>query len=376
MTASLTLTLQDGTGQPITDARVTILDSSMQPVVTYYRIDDGDTVHGLPQGQFYVSVEADGFYQTGPLLVSLASGATQTAAPMMDVASLVTLTVTISDEMTYWDPTAPLVDDATVTIVDIYGNTVASETDVDGTAVFAGIQSGSYQLFVSALGHAGIVQTLLLGDTDLTQDTFLQQADVTYEMVTQPAGSAPEVVDFGNFDFFVARDGALDFSQMVSALNLPNILGRRGNETITGSQGDDRIDGRGGDDTVQGGPGDDTLRGGSGDDMLDGGIDDDILLGKTGNDTLRDGVGEDRLTGGADADNFVLVADGDRDVVTDFELGVDTLRLEGTSYGALSITDMSNGNVRIAYGSEVLILRDAGNTLAAADLTADNFDFF
>ncbi len=36
--------------------------------------------------------------------------------------------MTNSDEMTYWDAGAPLVDDATVTIVDIYGDTVAIET--------------------------------------------------------------------------------------------------------------------------------------------------------------------------------------------------------------------------------------------------------
>lgn len=252
MAASLTLTLQDGTGQPLTDARVTIPDSDMQPLVTHYRVDDGDTLHGLPQGHFYVSVEADGFYQTGPLQVTLADGATQVAAPTMAVASLVTLTVTISDEMTYWAPDAPLVDDATVTTVDIYGNTVATETDVDGTAVFSGIQSGSYQMFVSAHGHTAVVETLILGNTDVTLDSFLQQANVTYMMVTRPAGSAPEVVDFGNFDYLVERGGALDFSSLINALNLPNILGRQGNETVTGSQGDDRIDGRGGDDTVSG----------------------------------------------------------------------------------------------------------------------------
>ncbi len=35
MAANMTHTLQDGNGQPITDAQVTILDSSMQPAVTY-----------------------------------------------------------------------------------------------------------------------------------------------------------------------------------------------------------------------------------------------------------------------------------------------------------------------------------------------------
>lgn len=72
----------------------------------------------------------------------------------------------------------------------------------------------------------------------------------------------------------------------------------------------------------------------------------------------------------------MLVADGDRDVVNDFELDVDTLRLKGTNYAALTITDISNGNLRIAYGSEVLILRETGNSLTAADMTADQFEFF
>jgi Ca2+-binding RTX toxin-like protein len=75
------------------------------------------------------------------------------------------------------------------------------------------------------------------------------------------------------------------------------------------------------------------LSGGDGNDTLIGGGGLDTLVGGTGIDTLIGGAGWDKLTGGADSDQFKFDAFAHiglgftRDVVTDFQLGIDKIDL-------------------------------------------------
>ena len=80
------------------------------------------------------------------------------------------------------------------------------------------------------------------------------------------------------------------------------------------------------------GRGGDIVRGTSGANVIDGGFGNDTLEGRAGNDILIAGAGHDTLTGGSGADTFVFDNwyDSDRDVVTDFEYGIDTLDLSAT----------------------------------------------
>jgi serralysin len=100
--------------------------------------------------------------------------------------------------------------------------------------------------------------------------------------------------------------------------------GGAGNDRLFGGTDDDRLFGRAGNDRLEGGEGDDSLRGGSGTDQLFGGDGEDVLYG---------GIGRDTLTGGADADRFVFAATAEtpaganRDVITDFEKGLDLIDL-------------------------------------------------
>ncbi|MEE4453563.1 Ig-like domain-containing protein [Novosphingobium resinovorum] len=99
------------------------------------------------------------------------------------------------------------------------------------------------------------------------------------------------------------------------------------------------------------------LTGTAGHDLLIGGEGNDVLSGLAGNDTLIGGAGRDVLTGGDGADLFVLDApDGQTlsmtDLVTDFQIGTDHLRLPG----GISFED-----VTIAQGNP------AGNGAAASD---------
>ncbi len=118
----------------------------------------------------------------------------------------------------------------------------------------------------------------------------------------------------------------------------------------------------------------DHLTGTAGDDLLWGGAGADVLAAGAGDDVLVDGPGADSLSGGAGADLFVLVADGQRDLITDFQPGID--RLDLSAWGAihdlsaLTFTPTANG-ILIQYRDEVLEVRSAnGLPLRAADFRA------
>ena len=96
-----------------------------------------------------------------------------------------------------------------------------------------------------------------------------------------------------------------------------------------------------------------------------------MLKGGAGRDVLEGGKGRDELTGGAGADNFVFAGASGRDLITDFEDGVDTLTFsEASTFLDLRISDHADG-ARISHGDDVVIL--AG--IEAGDLGAEDFLF-
>ena len=62
---------------------------------------------------------------------------------------------------------------------------------------------------------------------------------------------------------------------------------------------------------------------------LTGTNDDDLLTGTDGDDLLDGLLGDDIYTGGAGADQFVLGIAQGVDTITDFEIGVDQIKLGG-----------------------------------------------
>lgn len=174
------------------------------------------------------------------------------------------------------------------------------------------------------------------------------------------------------------------------------LVGTGGRDRINGFDGDDQINGKNGADFLWGGMGNDTVRGGNGNDMLYGGPGDDQLngnqgddriFGSTGNDQiwggqgddlLRGGVGNDTLTGDVVLNNhqgrntFVLAADEGTDTITDFQVDLDRIVLEGgLNLGQLSI--VQNGtNTAINLVSDrtnlAILLGVDAITLMAADV--------
>ncbi|WP_436397730.1 DUF4214 domain-containing protein [Roseobacter sp. S98] len=173
------------------------------------------------------------------------------------------------------------------------------------------------------------------------------------------------------------------------------IYGDRGHDTIFAGTGDDIIHGGRQHDTIHAGDGDDTVYGdngrdtvylGAGNDLfvdnnqsgnnardtVYGEAGNDVLQGGGGDETFSGGIGNDTLTGGADADTFVFTTGDGNDTITDFTLGVDVIRFEGTGLGFadLTITD-SAGDAVVDYGSDQIEL----SGILASSLTSDNFTF-
>ncbi len=79
------------------------------------------------------------------------------------------------------------------------------------------------------------------------------------------------------------------------------------------------------------------------------------LMGGYGDDLLSGGKGADVLTGGMGADTFFFAARGGVDHVTDFDLGVDHLALQGITAAQVSWTEIG-ADSRVDLGGMVVML--------------------
>ena len=179
-------------------------------------------------------------------------------------------------------------------------------------------------------------------------------------------GPGDDLLEGGNGDDMLAGSFGND-----------TVNGGNGNDNMGGGTGKDIILGGAGNDTIGGGEGDDRIDGGDGNDFIAGGGRNDTLFGEAGSDTLNGGTGDDTITGGSGADIFVFndLNQGEYDTITDFQTGVDTLRLHGVSgsnqsarYANLDI-DAVSGGTEISYDGHVIFLEG----VAAGAL--DRFDF-
>ncbi|MBN7787226.1 hypothetical protein JYP51_20035 [Ponticoccus gilvus] len=174
------------------------------------------------------------------------------------------------------------------------------------------------------------------------------------------------------------------------------LLGNDGSDTIQAGSGADLLAGGAGNDFVYGGDGNNTIYLGLGDDFTGGGAGNDLIVagagtnriyGGTGDDTIVSGTGRDVITAGPGADVFVFTSaaaagiGAGRDVITDFELGVDKIDLSalGLSFAAGGFTASGGGEVGYIPGFVVGdVDGDGSNDFAieisgAPALTVDDF---
>ncbi|WP_147126959.1 calcium-binding protein [Shimia ponticola] len=156
------------------------------------------------------------------------------------------------------------------------------------------------------------------------------------------------------------------------------VRGGAGNDSLGGGTGTDELYGDAGDDLLGAGDDDDRLYGGTGNDFLGGGAGNDRMYGGTGQDTLNGGDGNDTLYGGAEGDIFVFnsFTQGERDIIRDFTLGEDALRMKYVvgRFDGLDISDVTIGGnhyAQITYRGHDILLQD----VMADDLDVSDFIF-
>jgi Ca2+-binding RTX toxin-like protein len=137
-------------------------------------------------------------------------------------------------------------------------------------------------------------------------------------------------------------------------------------DTFSSGTGDDFVVTEFGNDNIWGGNGKDALLTWDGDDRLYGGADNDALFGGAGRDALSGGAGNDlivgedgvdRLFGGAGADWFVIETTGERDVIRDFDDGVDRILLADNTLATNEV------RYRQLEGERVLVAWDGGGVV-------------
>jgi serralysin len=175
------------------------------------------------------------------------------------------------------------------------------------------------------------------------------------------------------------------------------VYGGDGNDTLAGSYDADSVFGGAGNDSMGGGTGDDTMYAGAGNDQVGAGEDNDLIYGEDGhdflgggsgndtlyggadNDTINGGTGNDSLIGGDGVDQFVFnsLTNGEYDRISDFENGVDNIRMHGVGSGGqaarfaeLSLSSVSGG-VEISYAGHTILLEGH----AIGDIDQSDFIF-
>ncbi len=151
------------------------------------------------------------------------------------------------------------------------------------------------------------------------------------------------------------------------------IIGGGGNDTLFGGQDNDFLEATGGNNILFGNFGNDTLIGGPGNDSLYGGAGNDVIIGGLGNSIISGDKGLDTLTGSGGANQFILASSGaDQDVITDFQPGIDKMRLpNGISFNNLQIlSDGSSVSTRIEWNGETLVILE---NVSPSSITNNDF---
>lgn len=138
------------------------------------------------------------------------------------------------------------------------------------------------------------------------------------------------------------------------------LKGLGGDDDIFGGLDNDVLFGNAGGDFLRGEEGNDKLVGGTGDDVLFGGAGRDVLIGGNGLDFLNGDAGNAKLTGGAGGDNFQVDLGAKRVIITDFELGVDTLLIDSDFYPGISVQKLLTRHGSSSGGDSAIDLSGNG----------------
>ncbi len=171
----------------------------------------------------------------------------------------------------------------------------------------------SEDLIIQAGGVAGVWIIAGNGDDVIggTANGDVFDGGLGIDKVRYRASATGVSVDLGS-GIGLSGDAAGD-----TFVNIENITGSTQSDALFGDDGANALRGRESGDILVGRTGNDVVQGGDGDDVLNGNRDHDVL------------------SGGLGADSFLLQSSGlDRDRITDFESGIDTLTIRAVRFGA------------------------------------------
>ena len=180
--------------------------------------------------------------------------------------------------------------------------------------------------------------------------TVADSADMTLQNITDIEAT----VINGTVNIFVSSATDHGFTQF--SMNIPN-----GSSILHGGAVVDILTGSAANDTIYGYGRNDELR------------------GMGGNDRLIDGRGNDHLWGGEGADVFEFIADGRKDYIMDFEVGLDKIDLRDTPmlyyYEDITFVPTIDG-AKLKYADEQVIITTTDSTPLTIDMfTQDDFIF-
>jgi Ca2+-binding RTX toxin-like protein len=185
------------------------------------------------------------------------------------------------------------------------------------------------------------------GNDSLYGRGYLDTRDTLY------GGAGDDVLsdEYGNS----IMDGGDGNDTLTGLIGSDSLYGANGNDFLDGGIGLDYLNGGNDNDFLKGGSEADTLDGAAGNDILDGEDDHDLLFGGDGNDSLYGANGDDTiygsngddylngdngfdtLIGGAGKDVFAGFSAnlGNKDTITDFQVGTDKIALSKDRFSVL-----------------------------------------
>jgi Ca2+-binding RTX toxin-like protein len=203
----------------------------------------------------------------------------------------------------------------------VVGNT---DTFVLDRAVFTSVSAGTVLTAAEFLAGAGVTTATTAAQRILFNTT---NGNLYYDWDGSAAGRAPVLfataanIPLAGAAVVIPTLAATDF-QLVGIPPVPPPP--PAGTVINGTAGNDTLNGTAAADTINGLAGNDTINGQAGNDIIDGGL---------GNDTLTGGLGNDRF-------NFSTTPNTttNRDTLTDFTQGTDTIGLSRTVFAAFGAT--------------------------------------
>ena len=165
-------------------------------LISFGNMQQSDGNFSLESGQsavLSILAQTPESQQLGEILFRLvvASEEVSVSIPVVLLVSsdiFMNLTVVVEDEYTYFASDQPLVNDATVTLINYQRNLrIAQTTELDnGTVTFFNIFEDRYEMYVEAPGHLTLRQVIITSVAEPVVTVFIQREAVRYTWTVTP----------------------------------------------------------------------------------------------------------------------------------------------------------------------------------------------